>query len=228
MRGKRKTIRHLKVFFHEMERQRRRRLWKATARTQRMKLSPVVLEAITAQLPAVIRTTKAAWIDNVREQVISEFIQLAAAAGRTLQRPGYNDSQYVFWLLCKSANRVTGSYRMTRQFQADAGQWASIAANSPGTESGPNVDAPRPDPLQTVEQVRVALKELSERVQRTASCVWLEGVPIAEVAQLEGASENAIELRLHRARRHLSRRLNIPIRLRAKHKPRPRNRIKRK
>jgi RNA polymerase sigma-70 factor (ECF subfamily) len=62
------------------------------------------------------------------------------------------------------------------------------------------------DPLVTEErasQVRRAIQSLSPRYREAMVLYYLEEMSVAEIAQIVGARPNAVEVRLHRARRRL-------------------------
>ena len=59
----------------------------------------------------------------------------------------------------------------------------------------------------TNEQVRAAVAELPPRDREVIVLFYLEQMPVADIAQLLGMTNNAIDVRLHRARQRLRARL---------------------
>ena len=60
---------------------------------------------------------------------------------------------------------------------------------------------------ETAQQVRDAVAELPPRDREVIVLFYLEGLPVAQVAELLGAKNNTIEVRLHRARQKLKAKL---------------------
>lgn len=186
--------------------------------------SAAVAVEVFRRVPAVVRKTRLQWLNDPYGELISEFFVMAAAQGLQLIKPGFAHGQYITYLLYQAANRLKAQYtgKVTVTIGLPEAAMAIAAISDEADEEPPK---PKPDPVQTVAQVKALLAELSEDLGRTANRVWFDGQKRTVVAKEENVTPGAISTRLHRVRRHLSARLGIPINLRETScRPRPRSR----
>lgn len=96
------------------------------------------------------------------------------------------------WLLTIAMNLKRGYWRRAKRWRQ--------------TELGDDLTAPPgPDPAQreAVRQLYVALKALPDNQREVIELHWLEEIPMAEVAQIVGASRSAVKVRAHRGYKRL-------------------------
>jgi RNA polymerase sigma-70 factor (ECF subfamily) len=157
--------------------------------------------------------------DSVFDKVVEEYsADIAALANRLLGWPGDVEDlvQDIFlaaylglkkfrcecslktWLFTITINQCR-NYRYKRMlrlkiFSKAAGQIPAVPAHAPD-------DTPMDD--ETFDRVRQAVKALPAKYREPVVLRYLQELPINEISGILGVSENTLQVRLSRARKHL-------------------------
>jgi RNA polymerase sigma-70 factor, ECF subfamily len=125
---------------------------------------------------------------DVVQDVLARMLarpQRIAAAGGSLER----------WLIAVTVNEcLTQKRRWLTRLNA--------LRRRPAVET-----APPPADSEIHEQVRAAVQKLPPRDRQVIVLHYLEELPVAEIAGMLGLTSNAVDARLHRARKRLSEKL---------------------
>jgi DNA-directed RNA polymerase specialized sigma24 family protein len=217
---KRRTKRRLTHLLNRCEHTRRRQLCKAALPSprRRSELPADLLQAIQGMIPAALNIARCQWVHDAKAEVLGEFYLTVSELGRSMQRPGSNDRQYLLWMLCKSANRIKAQNQRARQVDLDPAYFdhavsAASEKHAQDKSRGKSDEGEQFDPLQTLAEARKVLATLSQKVQRTALRHWEDKLSIEKIAVEDGVTIRAINMRLHHARTHLIG-LNITFHLR--------------
>ena len=130
------------------------------------------------------------WIGDV-EDVVQDVFLAVYQQGHKFR----GDSDLWPWLTAITVNKCRS--RMRRHFLKL--RW--IHSRSPGPESaGADCDSLRDE---TSAKVRTAVRALPAKDREVIVLYYLEDRPVAEISRMLHSSENAIDVRLHRARKRL-------------------------
>ena len=134
------------------------------------------------------------WDDEVEDVVQDVFLSAWANLERFQGRAALST-----WLTRITINACS-SHRRKRMVRF---KWLTRTRS----ETQPIASDPADEPLvqqQTFARIRAAVRELPMRYREVVVLRYLEQVPIERMVELLGVSRNAIEVRLHRARRRLA------------------------
>ena len=106
------------------------------------------------------------------------------------------DSELWPWMTAITVNKCRS--RLRRHFLKL--RWLRTIGDRPPELSGADQDTLRDE---TSAKVRTAVRALPARDREVIVLYYLEDRPVTEISQLIGSSENAIDVRLHRARKRL-------------------------
>jgi hypothetical protein len=182
-------------------------------KTRREDFHPdVITAAIERRIPHVLFRVRLPNTPQIAMEVQSELNQLIADPRPGMYNSHFSYGQFMTKLLFCAANEF--KKRLRRQPPVSLGLPGDIHA--PDAVETDGEQKRFPTPVQTVEQVRQTLQELSDCLQRSAHRVWFEGKTVNQHALEEEVSREAIRSRLSRVRRHLSKHLNIRVQLRGR------------
>lgn len=176
---------------------------------ERIACGNFIKEAVRRRMARVVRKLGLWDSIQVTDEVLSEFGVVLMEVGLSRFDGRHEYGQYLTYLLLVAAGAVKVAARVHRPVITGLPESIEAVAQELLDDRPPHLH----EPIQTVQQVKAALGELSERLKRTAQRVWFDGMPQTSVAAEERVSPQAIATRLHRVRRHLSERLTIPVRL---------------
>ena len=134
------------------------------------------------------------WNDDVEDVVQDVFLSAWANLGRFQGRAALST-----WLTRITINACR-SHRRRRMLRF---KWLTRTRS----EAPPAASSPADQPLverQKFERIRAVIQKLPMRYREVVVLRYLEQVPIERMVELLGVSRNAIEVRLHRARRRLA------------------------
>ena len=131
------------------------------------------------------------WVGDVEDVVQDVFLAVYEQSHKFR-----GDSDLWPWLTAITVNKCRS--RLRRHFLKL--RWLRSVVDEPPTSEGADRDSLRDE---TSAKVRTAVRALPARDREVVVLYYLEDRPVAEISQLLGSTENAIDVRLHRARKRL-------------------------
>ena len=138
------------------------------------------------------------WRDR---DAVDDVVQEVFLIALTRLKGFRGDSSLATWLMGITVNRC----RVHRRRSALRLTWLRRMWSRAETNREPATSAGDDD--ETSRQVREAVADLPPRDREVIVLFYLEDFSVAQIAQLLGAKNNAVEVRLHRARRRLKTKL---------------------
>ena len=137
------------------------------------------------------------WRDR---DAVDDVVQEVFLIALTRLKDFRGDSSLATWLMGITVNQC----RAHRRRSALRLRWLRQMWSRPDTNHQPATAA---DGDETSRQVREAVADLPTRDREVIVLFYLEDFSVPQIAQLLGAKNNTIEVRLHRARRRLKTKL---------------------